>query len=89
MLEVANSAWRKQGIKVHGAALSGKAADGLKESSGIDSRTLASLELSWQNGYEPIGRGDVLVIDEAGMIGTRQLSRHNHKTQSDRRQSLF
>jgi len=75
MLEVANSAWRKQGIKVHGAALSGKAADGLKESSGIDSRTLASLELSWRNGYEPIGRGDVLVIDEAGMIGTRQLSR--------------
>lgn len=75
MLEVANSAWRRQGIKVHGAALSGKAADGLKESSGIDSRTLASLELSWRNGYEPIGRGDVLVIDEAGMIGTRQLSR--------------
>lgn len=75
MLEVANSAWRKQRIKVHGAALSGKAADGLKESSGIDSRTLASLELSWRNGYEPIGRGDVLVIDEAGMIGTRQLSR--------------
>ena len=75
MLEVANSAWRKQGIKVHGAALSGKAADGLKESSGIDSRTLASLELSWLNGYEPIGRDDVLVIDEAGMIGTRQLSR--------------
>ena len=75
MLEVANRAWRKQGIMVHGAALSGKAADGLQESSGIDSRTLASLEVNWRNGYEPIGRGDVLVIDEAGMIGTRQLSR--------------
>lgn len=79
MLQVANAAWAKQGIKVHGAALSGKAADGLRESSGIESRTLASLELSWKNGYEPIGKGDVLVIDEAGMIGTRQLSRFTSK----------
>ncbi|WP_243613079.1 AAA family ATPase [Shimia aestuarii] len=75
MLEAANAAWTKQGIQVHGAALSGKAADGLLASSGIESRTLASLELSWKNGHEPIGKGDVLVVDEAGMIGTRQLSR--------------
>jgi Ti-type conjugative transfer relaxase TraA len=79
MLEVANAAWNQQGIKVRGAALSGKAADGLHESSGIESRTLASLELSWKNGYEPISRGDVLVVDEAGMIGTRQLSRITNK----------
>ena len=60
---------------MHGAALSGKAAEGLQSASGIASRTLASLETSWKNGYAPIARGDVLVIDEAGMIGTRQLMR--------------
>lgn len=75
LLDVANKAWIKQGLTVHGAALSGKAADGLQTSSNIKSRTLASLELSWKNGYEPIKRGDVLVIDETGMIGTRQLKR--------------
>lgn len=75
MLETARDAWARQGTKVHGAALSGKAAEGLQRASGIDSRTLASLEASWRSGYEPIARGDVLVIDEAGMIGTRQLMR--------------
>ncbi|MGE0280735.1 MAG: AAA family ATPase [Rhizobiaceae bacterium] len=75
MLETARLAWEWQGIRVHGAALSGKAADGLKAASGIESRTLASLEMSWRNGYEPIARGDVLIVDEAGMVGTRQLMR--------------
>lgn len=75
MLETAHNAWAEQAIKVHGAALSGKAAEGLRNASGIESRTLASLETSWRNGYEPIGKGDVLVVDEAGMVGTRQLMR--------------
>lgn len=75
MLETACDAWVRQGIRVHGAALSGKAADGLQSASGIESRTLASLETSWSNGNEPIARGDVLVIDEAGMVGTRQMMR--------------
>ncbi|MEM9477802.1 MAG: AAA family ATPase [Pseudomonadota bacterium] len=75
MLAAASDAWRRQGITVHGAALAGKAADGLESASGIQSRTLASLEASWESGNTPIAKGDVLVVDEAGMIGTRQLSR--------------
>lgn len=75
MLATAMEAWRLQGVTVHGAALAGKAAEGLETASGIQSRTLASLEMSWENGYEPISHGNVLVIDEAGMIGTRQLGR--------------
>lgn len=75
LLATAQDAWVRQGVTVHGAALAGKAAEELESASGITSRTLASLELSWKNGYAPIAAGDVLVIDEAGMIGTRQLGR--------------
>jgi hypothetical protein len=52
-----------------------KAADSLQTTSGIQSRTLASLEASWKSGYEQVGVGDIVVIDEAGMVGTRQLGR--------------
>ncbi|MBL4767543.1 MAG: AAA family ATPase [Rhodobacteraceae bacterium] len=82
MLFAANEAWTQQGYRVRGAALSGKAADGLQESSGIKSRTLASLELSWKNGFSLLEPNDVLVIDEAGMIGTRQLQRFVEETDS-------
>ena len=75
LLSVAREAWERQGYRVHGAALAGKAADSLQTASGIQSRTLASLEASWKNGYEPVAHGDVVVIDEAGMVGTRQLAR--------------
>ncbi|NSY61677.1 Ti-type conjugative transfer relaxase TraA [Agrobacterium tumefaciens] len=75
MLAAAREAWEAQGYQVHGAALAGKAAEGLEESSGIESRTLASWSYSWDNGRGMIGRSDVFVIDEAGMVGSRQLAR--------------
>lgn len=75
MLEAAREAWEAQGYRVYGAALSGKATFGLRESSGIKSRTLASWQSRWQQGKAQIGKGDVFVLDEAGMIGSRQLAR--------------
>ncbi|OYR32788.1 ti-type conjugative transfer relaxase TraA [Brucella lupini] len=75
MLAAAREVWEAEGYTVHGAALSGKAAEGLEESSGIQSRTLASWSRGWENDRGTIGRGDVFVIDEAGMVGSRQLAR--------------
>ncbi|BBD03700.1 hypothetical protein YGS_C4P0044 (plasmid) [Sphingobium sp. YG1] len=75
MLGVAREAWEAQGYTVRGAALSGIAAENLEGGSGIQSRTLASFEYQWGQGREPLGPRDVLVIDEAGMIGTRQMER--------------
>ncbi len=75
MLAAAREAWEAEGYTVHGAALSGKAAEGLEESSGIQSRTLASWSRGWDNEKHQLGRGDVFVIDEAGMVGSRQLAR--------------
>ena len=74
MLEAARDAWERSGRRVIGAALAGKAVDGLAGSSGIDSRTLSAWAHRWERGKERLGAGDVLVIDEAGMLGTAQLS---------------
>ena len=75
MLGVARQAWESAGYTVRGAALSGIAAEGLENGSGIASHTIASLEHQWSKGREQFTSRDVLVIDEAGMVGTRQLER--------------
>jgi Ti-type conjugative transfer relaxase TraA len=75
MLAAAREAWEAEGYRVHGAALAGKAVAGLEESAGITGRTLASWEMRWQMGTAQLGPRDVLVIDEAGMIGSRQMAR--------------
>ena len=75
MLSVARHAWEQGGYQPIGAALSGIAAENLETGSGIASRTIASLEHQWAQGRELLGPGNVLVIDEAGMIGSRQMER--------------
>lgn len=75
MLGAAREAWEADGLNVRGAALSGIAAEGLEGSSGIQSRTLASLEHSWASERDRLRPNDVLVIDEAGMVGSRQMER--------------
>ena len=75
MLGVAREAWETAGYEVRGAALSGIAAENLESGSGISSRTIASMEHGWQQGRDLLTSRDILVIDEAGMVGTRQLER--------------
>lgn len=75
MLGVARETWELAGYEVQGAALSGIATANLEHGSAIASRTLASLEHQWSQGRELLTDRHVLVIDEAGMIGTRQMER--------------
>ncbi|MGM5058656.1 Ti-type conjugative transfer relaxase TraA [Rhizobium sp. 862_C5_N1_2] len=75
LLAAARVAWEHDGRRVIGAALAGKAAEGLEDSSGIRSRTLAAWELAWASGRELLERGNVLVIDEAGMVSSQQMAR--------------
>jgi Ti-type conjugative transfer relaxase TraA len=71
----ARQVWEGEGYRVRGAALSGIAAEGLEGGTAIESRTIASWEHAWERGKDALTSKDVLVVDEAGMIGSRQLSR--------------
>lgn len=80
-LAVANDAWKSDGYNVIGAALSGKAAEGLQDGASIKSQTLHSLLFELNPNPEaglPAKRqlksNDVLIIDEAGMVGSRQMA---------------
>ena len=79
MLGTAKVAWEANGHRVLGATLAGKAAEELQAASGIESRTLASYQYAWERdpdrtGPSALRKGDVLVIDEAGMVGSRQMA---------------
>jgi Ti-type conjugative transfer relaxase TraA len=75
MLGEARAAWEADGYRVRGAALSGIAAEQLEGGAGIASRTVHSLLFQWEQGREVLTERDVLVVDEAGMIGSRQMER--------------
>lgn len=75
MLGAAKEAWEAQGFAVRGATLSGIAAENLESGSGIQSRTIASLEYAWKQGRDALSARDILVIDEAGLVGSRQMER--------------
>jgi conjugative relaxase-like TrwC/TraI family protein len=75
LLGAAREAWDVNGYEVRAAALAGKAAKGLQEGSGIRAQTLHSLLKDLQTGRDRLTHRTVLVIDEAGMVGSRQFAR--------------
>ncbi|WP_029006377.1 Ti-type conjugative transfer relaxase TraA [Azorhizobium doebereinerae] len=74
MMKAAREVWETAGYRVVGAALAGKAAEGLEKEAGIASRTLASWELAWSKGRDQIDDRCVFVLDEAGMVSSRQMA---------------
>lgn len=70
MLDAVREYYEKSGVKVFGCALAGKAAAGLEESAKIKSMTIHSLISNIEKQNIDI-RDSVLVVDEAGMIGTK------------------
>lgn len=74
-LDVARQGWQADGYRVIGAALARRAAEELEQGAGIESTTIAALVLDLRR--DPamlLDARTVLVIDEAGMVGTRQLA---------------
>ncbi|RWJ60799.1 MAG: Ti-type conjugative transfer relaxase TraA [Mesorhizobium sp.] len=74
MMKAAREAWELAGYRVIGGTLAGKAAEGLQKEAGIESRTLASWELRWKEGKEALTDRTIMVIDEAGMVASKQMA---------------
>lgn len=72
-LAAAHDAWRSDDIAVEGCVLAARAALELRDQTGIPSTTIADRLARLREGV-PIARGGVLVVDEAGMVGTRDLA---------------
>ena len=73
-MKAAREAWEMAGYRVVGGALAGKAAEGLEKEAGIPSRTLASWELRWGSGRDVLDHKTVFVMDEAGMVASKQMA---------------
>ncbi len=74
MMRAAREAWEAAGYRVVGGALAGKAAEGLGKEAGIVSRTLSSWELRWNQGRDQLDSKTVFVLEEAGMVSSRQMA---------------
>jgi len=75
MLGAAKEAWEAQGFRVQGMTLSGIAAENLEAGAGIESFTVANRLWRWERDMARLTRHDVVVVDEAGMLGSRQMAR--------------
>lgn len=73
-LDAAREAWQHSGYGVIGCALSAAAAHELQAGSGIRSATIAKLDMDLREGRRRLDDRTVLVVDEAGMVGTRNLA---------------
>lgn len=73
MMNAAREAWETAGYRVVGGTLAGKAAEGLSSEAGIASRTLSSWELAWSKGRHQLDGRTIFVLDEAGMVSSRQM----------------
>ena len=74
MMTVAREAWEQAGYRVVGGALAGKAAEGLEKEAGIRALTLSSWQLRWLHGHDGLDDKTVFVLDEAGMVSSRQMA---------------
>jgi Ti-type conjugative transfer relaxase TraA len=74
LLDAARDAWELGGRTVIGAALAGKAAEGLQEGAHIASETIHSRLFALRKGRLKLTPESVVVVDEAGMAGTRLLA---------------
>lgn len=74
-LNAIREAYEAQGYELQGTSLAGVAAEGLENSSGIKSTTIAKKLYDWDKGRNQLNSKTILVVDEAGMVGTRQMQR--------------
>lgn len=74
MLKALGGAYRSAGFEPTGCCQSAAAAQNLARETGIPSRTIASLLLALREGRSSLSPRSIVVLDEAGMVGSREFS---------------
>jgi len=74
-LSLAREILEGAGFEISGTALSARAAEELEAGAGIASATLTRFMGELESGRRTLSARDVVVVDEAGMVGTRTLAR--------------
>ena len=74
MLKALGDAYRAYGFEVLGCCQSAAASQNLSRETGIPSRTIASLLHAVEKGKARLGPETILVLDEAGMVGSKEFS---------------
>ena len=72
MLKAVGEAYKAAGFSLQGCCQSAAASQNLARETGIPSRTIASLLLSIQEGRLRLSEKSILILDEAGMVGSRE-----------------
>ena len=73
-LDAVREAFEGSGHRVLGVSLAARAARELQAGSGIVSSTAHALHARLASGHLRLGEGDVVVVDEAGMLSTRLMA---------------
>ncbi len=81
-LDAARAAWVAGGHRVIGTSLAARAAAELESGSGIASTSLARLLIDLERPESALAKDTVVVVDEAGMVGTRDLYRLGRLTEA-------
>jgi conjugative relaxase-like TrwC/TraI family protein len=75
MLGAARDVWESAGYRVIGTAVASRTAADLEAGAGIESVTLARLFIDLERGETQLTSHDVVVVDEASLVGSRTLDR--------------
>ncbi|HWG73395.1 MAG TPA: MobF family relaxase, partial [Acidimicrobiales bacterium] len=82
-LDAARAAWETSGTAVVGAAVAARTARALEAGTAIPSTSLDSLLADLARPEVRLAPGTVIVVDEAGMVGTRPLARLLHGAEAN------
>ena len=73
-MDAAREVFEREGYRVQGIAPTGKAADNLQDGSKIPSKTIDKFLYDLQRQPETLNSKTVLVLDEAGMVGSHKMN---------------
>jgi conjugative relaxase-like TrwC/TraI family protein len=72
-MAILSSVYRSSNVNVWGATIAKSAAKNLEQETNVKSFTIAKLLLDLDNAWSKIRANDVVIIDESGQVGVRQM----------------